>query len=860
MLAFGSITIGGCEGTGPGFRTTSIEITPSEVVLDAIGADTLLRARVIDDRGREVLGARIVWTADDSAIATVDDQGRVSALSQGSTVVRATASGLGFIEASAAAQVNVAPLATSLEVVGGGGQSGTVGQPLPLPIRVRATDRNAQPVVGQSLAFVVLDGGGSAEPIQAVTDEDGIATSIWTLGPTAGGLHQLSVEGPGGGVAVLAEALALAGPPAVVVVDAGGEQFGVRGRPLVDPIEVRVSDAFGNATGGVVVTFDVAAGAGEVDPATATTDLTGAVTTHWTLGPAAGTQVLQIGAPPASTLVQAYATEIPAGVGAASATTLTGTVAMPVSEPPSVLVVDSLGAPVPGVAVSFEVTAGGGEIEVGLPAPTSWARPPIAPVRAQVGRVAVGDDALETVSVGDDVGAVARSGAVQAAAVVHSDAEGRAAIATWRLGEVAGVANQILRATVEGLPSLVFTASALPASPATLQLVSGGDQTGAVTVALPQPIVVRVADAFDNPVGGTEVTFTPTSGFAHPPTTTTDAGGLASTMWTLGPTAGLHEVQAVAAGSVGPLVVGGTATGSAPSCPLSAPDSDFQIQLCWVGLADPTVAAALETAVARWESLVVGDLPDIVPNADHATCVAGAPWVSGPTLDDIVVYVAVEPIDGLGGALAGAAPCFVRDGGGLPSFARLRIDLDDVAPLAADETLDDVLVHEIAHALGFGTLWTTAGLLAEPSLGSAGPSPDTHFTGPRAIGAFDSAGGAARTVGAKVPVENRGGGGVADVHWRESVMGPELMTSELAPATPNPLSRVTAEAMADIGYIVAADQSDAYVVPFPNFPVVGPARVGAGSVSMGEDVWWGPIGVVDAAGRLVRVHRFQRRP
>jgi hypothetical protein len=63
------------------------------------------------------------------------------------------------------------------------------------------------------------------------------------------------------------------------------------------------------------------------------------------------------------------------------------------------------------------------------------------------------------------------------------------------------------------------------------------------------------------------------------------------------------------------------------------------------------------------------------------------------------------------------------------------------------------------------------------------------------------------------------------------------MTSELNLGVSNALSTISIESLADMGYGVAADQS-----------------------RMGEDIWWGPIGVVDAAGSLVRIHRSQRRP
>jgi hypothetical protein len=831
-----------CEGTGPGFRSTSVEITPSTVVFDAIGADSLLRARVVDDRGRDQLGARVTWVSTDPAIAAVDGDGRVSAVSRGSTTVRATATGLGFIEASGTATIEVAPEVAAIAVVAGGGQTGIVGLALPSMVEVMATDRGGEPVVGQAVSFTPATGGGHASPTVADTDIRGIAASEWTLGPMAGGLHQLTVTVGGSALApVQLEALALAGPPAMIDVETGGGQFGVRGQPLAEPVVVRVVDSFGNAIGGLDVAFSVSGSEGSVAPATTTTGLTGSASAAWTLGPAVGTQRLQIDARSASTVVDAVATEAPAAVQATSATNLTGTVGRPVAQAPSVIVVDAQGAPVPGVVVTFEVTAGGGTVETGQPSGASPAPQPTppqaAPLRGRAGHL----------------------GSLAAPAAVQTDDEGRAAVAGWTLGAVAGASNQVLRASVEGVGNLIFTASAQAGPPAALTVLGGDSQTGPVTVALPDPISVRVADAFDNPVAGVEVGFSPSAGFAVPSSQTTDALGTASTRWTLGPLAGTHTLQASTMGSAAPVQVSGVGTGSSPTCALNAPGPAFDLQTCWVGAVDAQVATALDQAVARWEALVVGDVPDVAPNADHASCVAGAPWVSGPTLDDLVLYVTVESIDGPGGGLAGALPCFIREGSSLPTFARLRIDRDDVASLSADGQLVEVLLHEIGHALGFGTLWPMSGLLVEPAVGVTGPPPDTHFSGARAIDAFDGAGGVARTVGAKVPVQNRGGGGVVDVHWRESVFGPELMTSELNAGVSNPLSRVTVESLADIGYVVAADQSDAYLVPFPNFPVPGPRDAPTGTREMGQDIWWGPIGVVDAAGTLLGIHRFQHR-
>jgi hypothetical protein len=63
-----------------------------------------------------------------------------------------------------------------------------------------------------------------------------------------------------------------------------------------------------------------------------------------------------------------------------------------------------------------------------------------------------------------------------------------------------------------------------------------------------------------------------------------------------------------------------------------------------------------------------------------------------------------------------------------------------------------------------------------------------------------------------VPVENTGGPGTRDGHWRESVFGHELLTGFLSGAS-RPISRVTVAAFEDMGYVVDYEAADAFVLP-----------------------------------------------
>ncbi|HUL03118.1 MAG TPA: hypothetical protein VLV16_07825, partial [Gemmatimonadales bacterium] len=112
------------------------------------------------------------------------------------------------------------------------------------------------------------------------------------------------------------------------------------------------------------------------------------------------------------------------------------------------------------------------------------------------------------------------------------------------------------------------------------------------------------------------------------------------------------------------------------------------------------------------------------------------------------------------------------------------------------------------------------------------------------------------TGGNEVPVENCGtaspmdcGAGTVNSHWREPTFGPELMTGYLNGGITNPLSRMTAAAMGDIGYGVNYAGADAYSHTFTLRAGGSPPRL----INLGDDVLRRPIRVVDPNGRVVRV-------
>ena len=163
---------------------------------------------------------------------------------------------------------------------------------------------------------------------------------------------------------------------------------------------------------------------------------------------------------------------------------------------------------------------------------------------------------------------------------------------------------------------------------------------------------------------------------------------------------------------------------------------------------------------------------------------------------------------------------------------------------------NDVILHEFGHALGIGPSWRDLGLLRW--VDSPGIAVDRYFAGPLAIAAFDSAGGTDYH-NAKVPVEIRGAVGSVDSHWRESVLGPELMTSLQDRGADDPLSAITIWSLADLGYTVDASLAEEYSLPGTGGQAADvPKRQRARTLDLTGDILSPTLLIFDRDGRVVR--------
>ena len=145
-------------------RPASVTVSPAASELTAVGATVQLRAEVRDQRGNVMGGAPRTWSSDDTAVATVNASGMVTAAANGTATIAATAG-----TASGRATVTVAQQVSAVELTPAGGivLPGTT-----LQLSAEAGDANGHSVAGAAFTWA------SSDPAVAVVDATGLVSGI----------------------------------------------------------------------------------------------------------------------------------------------------------------------------------------------------------------------------------------------------------------------------------------------------------------------------------------------------------------------------------------------------------------------------------------------------------------------------------------------------------------------------------------------------------------------------------------------------------------------------------------------------------------------------------------------------------
>jgi hypothetical protein len=230
---------------------------------------------VTDANGFPVSGVSVTFTAPSSwaggtfpggqttITATISGNGQVSESFTADTVagsyaVTATVAGVGTGAAFGLANTAGAPAA--ITVTSGSGQSATVATGFALPLVATVTDQFGNPVAGASVTFTAPASGAGGTfsnglaTITAATAANGQASVTFTSNTLAGS-YQVTATADGVSTAALFSLTNQAGPAALLSVVQGSGQSAKVNAAFAVPLEVLVTDKYGNAVSGVQVTF-----------------------------------------------------------------------------------------------------------------------------------------------------------------------------------------------------------------------------------------------------------------------------------------------------------------------------------------------------------------------------------------------------------------------------------------------------------------------------------------------------------------------------------------------------------------------------------------------------------------------------
>jgi hypothetical protein len=128
---------------------------------------------------------------------------------------------------------------------------------------------------------------------------------------------------------------------------------------------------------------------------------------------------------------------------------------------------------------------------------------------------------------------------------------------------------------------------------------------------------------------------------------------------------------------------------------LAGTTSPFTIEVRFLGGLTQQQMDAFKGAADRWSRMIVGDLPSVL--------------VDGEVIDDVLILAQGAEIDGPGRILGQAGPTHVRpatagDAAFIPAKGRMTFDTADLEQMEQEGTLNDVIVHEMGHVIGSGTI------------------------------------------------------------------------------------------------------------------------------------------------------------
>jgi adhesin/invasin len=159
-----------------------------------LGLTNPLVVKVTDVGGQPVAGFQVLWTVSSGGgslpvATTTGASGTASEswiLGSQTGSVTATAGNSALTGATKSVTFTATAIGASAALESGSGQSGFAGDRLGSDFVVRLTDDLGVPVGGKTVTWRVISGNGTVSPTTSLSFGDGLASTRYTLGPTAG--------------------------------------------------------------------------------------------------------------------------------------------------------------------------------------------------------------------------------------------------------------------------------------------------------------------------------------------------------------------------------------------------------------------------------------------------------------------------------------------------------------------------------------------------------------------------------------------------------------------------------------------------------------------------------------------------